>query len=275
MRLEGMGISVRYPASRRDALRGVDVAVAQGELVLVVGPSGSGKSTLLMILAALLEPSSGRVTADGADVFSGDLVRFRRSLGVVFQSPERQLFASTVADEVAFGPRQQGLAEDEVALRVSRALEQVGLPTDMSRRSPFTLSGGEQRRVALASALAMEPSILLLDEPMAGLDPAGRMAFEELVVDLVRAGRGALVVSHDPAGLLSAADRVYVFEEGRVAWAGAASRLRLHPDEARRLGIEPSLEEVVAAELRKRGLPLEDRRWDVGSLARLMVEGPR
>lgn len=268
MRLVASEIHVRYPSAGRDALSGASVEVAGGELVAVVGPSGSGKSTLMLVLAALLKPDAGSVAADGCDVWADDVVGFRRRLGVVFQLPESQLFGATVFEEVAFGPRQQGFQECEVERRVTRALDEVGLEAAMTTRNPFLLSGGEKRRVALASALAMEPEIMLFDEPAVGLDAAGRESLVGLVRSLVDAGRGALVVSHDAALVLPVADRVYVLQDGCVRWEGPATALRLRPGLARELGLDAPVEDVVAAALRERGVAVPDgRRWTAETLA--------
>jgi energy-coupling factor transport system ATP-binding protein len=199
--------------AEREVLRGVSFTVAPGSYTLITGGSGSGKSTLLRILAGLLEPSLGEVTfSNGAKVFPS-------SVGIVFQHPESQLFAQTVEDEIAFGPRNLGLLPTK-AVRgniVREALDAVGLdPRVFFHRSPFILSGGEMRRVAVASILAMRPAFLLLDEPTAGLDAEGRAFIHALIEQLVHATAGVVVVSHDIEEFESRAQSHLVLKDGRL-----------------------------------------------------------
>ncbi|MDR7571144.1 MAG: ATP-binding cassette domain-containing protein, partial [Armatimonadota bacterium] len=166
------------------ALRGVTLSIYRGESVGILGPTGSGKSTLVQIFAGLLRPTGGRVWVGGVELGGRgvDRKRIRQRIGLVFQYPEHQLFEETVFEDVAFGPRNLGLGPEEVAERVEEALSLVGLaPEKFRHRSPFSLSGGEMRRVAIAGVLAMRPEVLILDEPTAGLDPQGRRALWELV----------------------------------------------------------------------------------------------
>lgn len=274
MRLACKDVMVSFVGAQAPALDGVSVDVTSGELVLVVGPSGSGKSTLMMALAALMRPDRGELTVDGDDVWAGDVAAFRRRLGVLFQFPERQLFGSDVQEEIGFASVMAGAPPKVVATRVRAGLDAVGLDERFLGLSPFGLSGGEQRRVALAAALASEPEILLLDEPTAGLDAGGRDALLELLRRLVDEGRGALIVSHDAAELLAVADRAILLEAGRVAWQGPAVALRTAPSEARRLGLALAAEDMVAATLRERGYRLDEAaRWSAASLARAIAWG--
>jgi energy-coupling factor transport system ATP-binding protein len=209
------------------ALAGVSMDVSSGELVLVLGATGSGKSTLLRVASGVMAPSEGSVTIDGVAVTGPAEVDPDRRTGLVFQDPERQLFADTVREDVAFGPRNLGDPDPDAA--AVRALEQVGLsPGAFADRSPFTLSGGEARRVAIAGVLAMRPRYLLMDEPTAGLDAAGRAA----VIDAIRTVRpstGVVVVTHDAEEFLGWADRVLVLRDGVVTHAGSASSLVTDP----------------------------------------------
>ena len=209
------------------ALRGVSLEIEPGERVGIVGRTGSGKSTLVQHLAGLLKPTSGRVLLDGIAAHVRACAVQRRRLAIAFQYPEHQIFEHTVLREVAFGPRNLGLGKDEIAARVAWALEMVGLDIEeMGERVPFTLSGGEMRRVALASALAMRPEVLILDEPTAGLDPQGR---RELLAQVRRwqegVGMTLILVSHDLDELACVAERVVLLNDGQVAADGPARQV--------------------------------------------------
>jgi energy-coupling factor transport system ATP-binding protein len=210
----------------RAALRGVSLEITPGERVGLAGRTGSGKSTLVQHIAGLLAPTTGRVLLDGtpAHARTAQARAARRRIGLAFQHPEDQIFEQTVFREIAFGPRNLGLDKAEIAARVEWAINMVGLPSAMTSRSPFTLSGGETRRVALASILAMRPEVLILDEPTAGLDPRGR---RELIAHLrdwqCETGSTLLMVSHSPDELARVVERVIVLEEGQLAADGCAS----------------------------------------------------
>jgi energy-coupling factor transport system ATP-binding protein len=209
------------------ALRGVSLEIGPGERVGIVGRTGSGKSTLVQHLAGLLKPTSGRVLLDGIVAHARSSATQRRKIAIAFQYPEHQIFEHTVLREVAFGPRNLGLGKDEIAARVAWALEMVGLDIEeMGERVPFTLSGGEMRRVALASALAMRPEVLILDEPTAGLDPQGR---RELLAQVRRwqeeVGMMLILVSHDLDELARVVERVVLLDDGQVAADGPARQV--------------------------------------------------
>lgn len=207
------------------ALEGVSLSVAPGDLALVVGPSGSGKTTLLRLAAGIMDPSDGVVAADGARVVSGGLSNGAFLVGIAFQRPESQFFATSVEEDVSFGPRNHGATKASAAEATTRALTEVGLdPAAFGERSPFTLSGGEARRAALAGVLAMRPRYLLLDEPSAGLDARGRAAVRDAVAG-ARATAGVVVVTHDPEEFLEQADSVLVLAEGRQAFGGNVAEL--------------------------------------------------
>lgn len=218
--LEDVGfVYSKGTAFAQRALEGLDLSVEPGETLVVLGPTGSGKSTMLRVASGLLQPTSGRVEVDG----ERDVPRGR--VGLVFQDPEAQLFADNVLDDVAFGPRNLGLSEEEARRAAAEALLGVGLdPEDIGSRSPLTLSGGEARRVAVAGVLAMRPRYLLLDEPSSGLDADGRARVHD-VVGGMRAGHGVIVVTHDAEEFLPVADRVLVLSEGRVAFLGGVAGL--------------------------------------------------
>lgn len=215
------------------ALDNVNVTLGDGEFWGLIGATGSGKSTLVQQLNGLLKPTSGRVLVDGVDTKprGTDLRAIRQQVGLVFQYPEHQLFAATVHEEVSYGPRNLGLGADDVEERVRWALAAVGLSTDMLNRSPFGLSGGQARRLALAGVLAMKPRTLVLDEPAAGLDPVGRREMLRLIRDLHRSGMTVLLVSHSMEDVAELAQHVLVLHRGKVAMQGAARDLfRRHAD---------------------------------------------
>ena len=221
------------------ALREVSFEVHAGEVFGIAGHTGSGKSTLALHLNGLLKPTEGRILFEGIDL--SDKHRARRAcgrVGLVFQYPEHQLFAPTVAQDVAFGPRNLGLPEDEIARRVDEALERVGVPLELANRSPFELSGGQQRRVALAGVLAMHPEVLVLDEPAAGLDAEGHRMLLNLVRDFCRAGRTVVVISHDMDDLAALCTRVLVLNQGRVFALGTPQEVLRDAQALRAIGLD-------------------------------------
>ena len=223
MRLESVGYT--YAAGTgyaQRALESVSLSVARGDLVLVLGATGSGKSTLLRIAAGLLDGAEGTATIDGSPL---SRTSARGHVGLVFQDAEAQLFAETVGADVAFGPRNMGSSDAEATAAAHEALVRVGLPpADYAGRSPFSLSGGEARRAAIAGVLAFSPSYLLLDEPTAGLDAPGRRAVSTIIAE-ARETAGVVVVSHSAEEFLAHADRVLVLAEGRPVFDGAAAEL--------------------------------------------------
>ena len=230
IRAEGL-VYIYAPGTplERVALRGVDLQLAQGERVGILGPTGSGKSSLVQLIAGLLRPTTGHVLLDGVPAHSrgAQAAAQRRRIGLAFQYPESQIFEQTVAREIAFGLRHQGLPERERDARACWALEMVGLdPDQMMERVPFTLSGGEMRRVALASVLAMRPEVLILDEPTAGLDPQGRRQLLGRILSWqAETGLTLVVISHDQEELARMAERVVVLVDGRIAADGSARQL--------------------------------------------------
>ena len=210
------------------ALDKVDFSVEAGEYVAVIGRTGSGKSTLIQHLNGLLKPTSGQVLVDGEDM-NGDGVNkrlIRQKVGLVFQYPEYQLFEETVAKDIAFGPKNQGLSEEEIARRVRKAMARVQLDYDKyAERSPFELSGGQMRRVAIAGVLAMEPRYLILDEPAAGLDPKGRDRILGMVKDLHEAGVTVVMVSHSMDDCARLATRMIVMSQGTVVASDTPRKL--------------------------------------------------
>lgn len=212
------GLHHVYPDGHR-ALDGVDLHIHPGERVALLGPNGAGKTTLVLHLNGILAPTSGSVSVSGLPVERDHLLEVRRRVGVVFQDPDDQLFMTTVAQDVAFGPRNLGLSADEVDARVEEALTAVGM-LDVADRPPHHLSFGQKRRVAVATVLAMRPEILVLDEPSSNLDPASRRELAEIVDGL---GITVLMVTHDLPYALQLCERSVVLSEGRVV-ADAATR---------------------------------------------------
>lgn len=257
------------------ALRDVSLTVRRGEFLGLAGHTGSGKSTLVQHLNGLIRPQEGSVCALGLDLSQKkDAAAVKAKVGVVFQYPERQLFAETVAQDVAFGPHNLGLSQAEVARRVESSLERVGLDlATVGDKSPFELSGGQQRRVAFAGVLAMEPEILVLDEPMAGLDPAARSDFLELIDRLHHGGLTVVMVSHSMDDLANCCDRIVVMNEGAVFAEGTPAQVFAHADELKSIGLGVPAAQRMALALAKAGVPLRfDGLYTVESLADELVD---
>ena len=240
------------------ALRDVSLTVRRGEFLGLAGHTGSGKSTLVQHLNGLIRPQEGFVRALGLDLSNKkDAAAVKAKVGVVFQYPERQLFAETVTQDVAFGPHNLGLPQDEVDRRVESSLSRVGLDlSTVGDKSPFDLSGGQQRRVAFAGVLAMEPEVLVLDEPMAGLDPAARRDFLELIDRLHREGLTVVMVSHSMDDLANCCDRIVVMNEGAVFAEGAPAQVFAHADELKSIGLGVPAAQRMALALAEAGVPL-------------------
>ena len=210
---------VRYEyAGRHTALDGIDLRIERGEHVALLGANGSGKSTLLKLLDGIIGPSAGSMRAMGRDVAAvadgQDAFRFHREVGLVFQDPDVQLFSATVLDDVAFGPLQLGLPQDEVRARCDEALRQMGI-AHLAERAPFELSGGEKKRAAIASVLSLRPEVLLLDEPTASLDPRTKWVLVNLVRQLGEGGKTLVIATHELDIVPLIADRVVVLGENR------------------------------------------------------------
>ena len=253
----------RSAARQKAALIDVDLEVARGSCVAIIGTNGSGKSTLIQHFNGLLRPTSGSITVDGVDVAAAgrrELTLLRRRVGMLFQFPEAQLFERTVYADVAFGPQRLGLPRGEIHDRVLAALETVGLPAgEFAERSPFELSGGQMRRVALAGVLAASPTLLVLDEPTVGLDAEGRSEFYSYLWRArEREGATIALVSHDMAEVASLADRVFVLHQGRLVMEGAPRDVFARGEQLRGWGlVQPPLVELLGA-LRQRGVPIPE-----------------
>ncbi|MEW6523247.1 MAG: energy-coupling factor transporter ATPase [Bacillota bacterium] len=239
------------------ALTGVSLRIEDGESIGIIGPTGSGKSTLVQHLNGLLKACQGRVLVDGEDLSQRgtNLRNIRRKVGVIFQYPEHQLFEETVAKDIAFGPRNMGVPEGEVQQRVRDAMAMVGLPESMAERSPFELSGGQMRRVAIAGVLAMEPKVLVLDEPTAGLDPRGRGEILAHIRELHDQRKLTLIiVSHNMEDIARMTRRLVVMQHGRVVMDGPTPGIFSQTERLRDLGLGTPQITAVMEKLRERGL---------------------
>ncbi|MCI8525885.1 MAG: energy-coupling factor transporter ATPase [Oscillospiraceae bacterium] len=244
----------------RTALEAVNFSAEPGEFVGIIGHTGSGKSTFIQHLNGLLKPSAGQVLFGGEDIWKDKAftrqIRFR--VGLVFQYPEYQLFEETVFRDIAFGPKNMGLDEAEVRRRVLRAAGFVGLGEAELEKSPFDLSGGQKRRAAIAGVIAMEPDVLILDEPTAGLDPQGRDSVLQNIRDYQQAQHAAiLMVSHSMDEVASNVDRLYVMNHGRVAMSGTPREVFTRAEELERMGLDVPQVTSVFLRLRRLGLDLD------------------
>ena len=243
----------------RAALKNINLTINDGEYIGLIGHTGSGKSTLIQHFNGLLKPSGGSLSVQGIELSAGkpDLIKLRSKVGLVFQYPEYQLFEESVAKDIAFGPKNLGLSEAEAAARVSEAMALVGLPPEMGEKSPFELSGGQKRRAAVAGVIAMRPEVLVLDEPIAGLDPKGRREMLELI-DGYRAKTGATIVlvSHNMDDVAQAADRVIVMSGGEIKKDGTPHEIFKDVAGMQELSLDVPQAALLADLLRSRGMPL-------------------
>ena len=242
------------------ALKDVSFQVERGEFIGIIGHTGSGKSTLMQQLNGLLKPTSGQVLLDGKDIWSDKKftrqARFR--VGLVFQYPEYQLFEETVYKDIAFGPRNMGLSKDEIDRRVREAADFVGIPESMLEVSPFDLSGGQKRRVAIAGVIAMEPEILILDEPTAGLDPKGREEILQNIEDYRRKHNATIMmVSHSMDDVARLTDRLLVLNGSHLAMDGTPAEVFARAEELVEMGLNIPQVTRVFLELKKMGLNVD------------------
>lgn len=244
------------------ALHDVSLTIEDGEFIGLLGHTGSGKTTLVQHLNGLIRPTDGKVIVDGLDLSDKrtSLLEVRKKVGLVFQYPEYQLFEETVAKDVAFGPKNMGLSQPEIDRRVHEAIERVGLNyEDIAQRSPFELSGGQMRRVAIAGVLAMEPGTLILDEPTAGLDPAGRRSILDMVRRLhVEGGLTVVMVSHSMDDISTLATRLIVMSRGEVVLTGTPREVFMHRELMQSIGLGVPQAAELAARLREQGYDLPE-----------------
>lgn len=256
------------------ALNQISLSIADGEFIGIIGHTGSGKSTLISHLNGLEKSPAGTVFVDGLDLGGGEvrLSDVRRKVGLVFQYPEYQLFEETVAKDIAFGPRNLKLSDSEVQARVQRAMQQVGLDPSLGERSPFELSGGQKRRVAIAGVLAMEPGTLILDEPAAGLDPAGRRDMLALIQGIHARGVTVVMVSHSMDDVGQLCDRVFVLNHGALAFSGTPGEVFRHGRELRAIGLDVPACAALASKLRKAGFELPEGLYAMEDVARAILK---
>ncbi len=247
-------------SSQTKALNNINLEIDKKEFIAIIGHTGSGKSTLIQHLNGLIKPTDGKVMYDGRDIYSKDfnLKELRCKVGLVFQYPEYQLFEETVLKDVCFGPLNQGLSTEEAILRAKDALEQVGIREDYYEKSPFELSGGQKRRVAIAGVLAMQPEILILDEPTAGLDPAGR---DKVLGKIKRLheelGMGVILVSHSMEDVAKYAERIIVMNQGEVMYDEKPHAVFEHYKELEEIGLAAPQINYIMHRLKENGLSVD------------------
>jgi len=257
----------------RQALNDVSVSIEKGEILAIIGHTGSGKSTLVQHLNGLLKPSSGKVTIDDIDISGrgGEAKKARQQVGMVFQYPEHQIFAETVYEDIAFGPRNRGFSAEEVDKQVHEAMAFVGLDFDtFAKRSPFQLSGGQMRRVAIAGVVAMNPDYLVLDEPSAGLDPRSRNAvFKEILALHKERGIAIVLVTHSMEEAAKYANRMLVINKGKILFDGKPAEIfSQHKDELVAVGMDEPQVYKLSALLRSKGLNIAEGITDSADLVK-------
>ena len=259
---------------QRSAVEGLSMTVGAGEFLGIIGHTGSGKSTLIQHLNGLLQPTSGRILLAGKDIWaeSKKIREVRCAVGLVFQYPEYQLFEETVYKDIAFGPKNMGLDEAEIDRRVRDAAAFVGLREELLEKSPFELSGGQKRRVAIAGVIAMEPKVLVLDEPTAGLDPQGRDAILAQIQAYHRAkGAAVVLVSHSMEEIARNVDRIVVLSGGKVYMEGTPEKVCARAHELEQVGLDVPQVTKIAAALRARGMDVDTAVYTVEALERKLL----
>ena len=261
LRLENVGFTYQKGMpDEKTAVSEVSLTFDEGSFVGIIGHTGSGKSTLIQMLNGLIKPTTGKVFIDGEDIWSDQskLREKRFKVGLVLQYPEYQLFEETVRKDIAFGPRNLGLSEEEIEQRIKEAAGYLHLSEELLDRSPFDLSGGEKRRAAIAGVLAMRPDVLVLDEPTAGLDPKGRKEILDVIEDYHQVeGRTVILVSHSMDDVARYADTVLVMNAGKVMYYDTVEEVFKHSSELRETGLNiPTVTDILLT-LSERGLPVD------------------
>ena len=256
------------------AIDDINIEIPHGQFVGLIGHTGSGKSTFIQHLNALLKPSSGTVMVDGEDINADKMTakNVRHKVGLVFQYPEYQLFEETVYADIAFGPKNMGLSETEIDERVREAAHFVGVTDEQFEKSPLELSGGQKRRVAIAGVIAMRPGVLILDEPTAGLDPAGCEQILRNICDYhTQTGSTVIIVSHSMDDVARLADRLVVFNHGAIRFDGTPEEVFSQPEELRSIGLAVPAATELAMELKKLGLKLPNSIYTNEQLEKALV----
>lgn len=260
--IETKNLTYTYSAGtpfQKDAITDVSISVEEGELLGIIGHTGSGKSTLVQHLNGLLRPTSGQVLLEGQDIWAEPkkIRSIRFAVGMVFQYPEHQLFEETVFKDISFGPKNMGLTENEIKERVYDAARFAGLPETLLEKSPFDLSGGEKRRAAIAGVIAMDPKVLILDEPTAGLDPMGRdTLLEQIELYHSRRKNTILLVSHSMEDIARISDRVLVMNDSRVSMLDKTAAVFSRGKELQEMGLQVPQVTRVFMRLRAMGFPV-------------------
>ena len=247
-------------AYEKHALKDVSITIGEGEFIGIIGHTGSGKSTLIQHLNGLERATSGTITFHDKDIYGEGfkMKELRSKVGLVFQYPEHQLFETTVLEDVKFGPKNQGLTPEEVENRAYEALRQVGMPEHLYEASPFELSGGQKRRAAIAGVLAMQPEVLILDEPTAGLDPKGRDEILDQIAELHKMrGITVVLVSHSMEDVAKYVDRIIVMNKGQVAYDGTPKEVFAHYKELEAIGLSAPQVTYVMHGLQQAGFPVD------------------
>ena len=256
------------------AIDNVDLEVMPGEFLGIIGHTGSGKSTLIQHLNGLLRPTDGQILLDGTDIWARpkEIRKVRFQVGLVFQYPEYQLFEETVHKDISFGPKNMGLEGEEIDCRVRRAAAFAGIDEEMLEKSPFELSGGQKRRVAIAGVIAMEPKVLILDEPTAGLDPRGREAIlAQLRSYHKQKGNTVILVSHSMEEIARNVDRIVVMSHSHKLMDGTPEEVFSRADELLQVGLDVPQVTKVAMELQKRGLLADSSVYTIDELVRRLL----
>ena len=245
----------------KKAVNDVSFSVNKGELIGIIGHTGSGKSTLVQMLNGLMKPTSGQVFLDGVDIWDKpkEILKIRFKVGMVFQYPEYQLFEETVYKDIAFGPTNKGLSAEEIDKEVRRAARFTGLKDELLDKSPFDLSGGEKRRAAIAGVIAMDPDVLVLDEPTAGLDPMGRDVLLSQIVRYHKERQNTvLLVSHSMEDIARVADRIVVMNKSKLVMFDETQKVFARGDELEKIGLRIPQITKIMSQLRKRGVDVPE-----------------
>ncbi len=258
-----------------DAVKDVSFSIEKGEVVGIIGHTGSGKSTLVQHLNGLLKPTDGEILLDNKNIWDDPkkIRAIRSRVGLVFQYPEYQLFEDTVYKDIAFGPKNMGLSDEEIAKRLSEICELVGIKDEYLDKSPFDLSGGEKRRVAIAGVMAMQPEIIVFDEPVAGLDPKGRNDVIKMIADYSkRYGATVLIISHNMEDMALIADKLIVMNKGELALFDTTENVFRRHDFLKSIGLNVPMVTQIMLALQKKGIDVPDNIFTVDSAVDYLLE---